>query len=75
MRYEEMMFDKQAEFNIKIKEMELEITKLEAKWSSWLNLPKTIIKLPVYCLMAIGYIISSIRNHEVSKDFWNFLNK
>lgn len=61
----------QGDYNIKIKEMEIEVAKLEAKWSSWLRLPMLLIKLPVLVVFAIGYCISIARKHEPSQNFWN----
>jgi len=54
---------------------EIELRKLEAKWASWLSLPKLVIKLPVYLLLGIGYIIQSIRNQNPTDNFWDFINK
>lgn len=75
MEYEERIFDKQTEYNLEAKRMELEIAKIEAQWSSWLSLPKTIIKLPVYILFAIAYIITVSLKKEPSESFWKFINK
>lgn len=52
---------------------EIELKKLEARWSSWLSIPLVIIKLPVYLLLAVGYIFDSIRGYEPAKDFWKLL--
>lgn len=68
MQYEERMFDKQAAF-------QLEMAKYETKWASLFKIPITIIFLPVFCLMAIGYIISSARKHEPSENFWKFMRR
>jgi len=54
---------------------EIELRKLEAKWSSWLALPKMIIKLPVYILLGFGYTIQSVRKQTPTKEFWRFINK
>jgi hypothetical protein len=72
------------EHQVTLKRLELEIVReknqaaielrmLEAKWSSWLSLPKIILKLPVYVLFGVGYIIHAVRNHEPSKSFWSFI--
>jgi len=72
------------EHAIKVKELELELArekykaeielkKLEAKWSSWLRLPSMVIKLPVYILLGVGYIVSCSRKYESSRNFWNYL--
>lgn len=66
MAYEKEMFEKQAAY-------QLELAKYEAKWSSWLKLPITIIKLPVYCLFAFGYIIAVAKGKEPSENFWKFI--
>lgn len=65
-QYEKEMFEKQAAF-------QLEIAKLEAKWASWFKIPVTIIKLPVYCLFAIGFIIAIAKGKEPSENFWKFM--
>lgn len=60
----------------RLKQMELEAAKLEAKWASWIKLPKTLLLLPVYCLMAIGYIVSSFReDNEPGQNFWDLFRK
>ena len=53
---------------------EVELKKLEAKWSSWLRVPLVIIKLPVYLILAFGYIFDSLRGNEPSKDYWKLLS-
>jgi hypothetical protein len=52
---------------------QIELRRLEAKWSSWLALPKTFIKLPVYLLFGLGYIVHAAKKQEPSKSFWRFL--
>lgn len=66
MAYDERMFDKQAEF-------QLEQLRIEAKWGSWFRIPLTIIKLPVYCLFGIGFILSTVTKHELPENFWRFM--
>lgn len=56
-------------------EAEIELRKLEAKWASWLSIPKTIIKLPVYALLGIGYIVLCVRNKKPTERFWAFLER
>lgn len=71
--HEKTMFDKQAEYNIEIKKLELEATKLEAKFSSWLKIPITIIKLPLLIILGISYCIAVAKNKELSENFWDYL--
>lgn len=52
---------------------EVELRKLEAQWNSWLKLPSMIIKLPLYVLFGIAYIVDSFKRGEPSKDFWKFI--
>lgn len=72
------------EHAVRIKQLELELARekykadielkrLEAKWSSWLRIPIIIIELPVLLILAVGYIVDSIRGLEPSKDFWKLL--
>ena len=46
---------------------------LEGKWASWLKIPATIVKLPVYIILAVAYCIAVARKTEVSEDFWRLL--
>lgn len=62
-----------AEYTLKLKQAELDIVRLEAKWLSWLKIPITIIKLPVLIVMALGYIVSVARKQEPSDKFWDFM--
>jgi hypothetical protein len=68
------MFDRQAAQVLAVKDRELALAKLEAKWSSWLKIPITIIKLPVLILFGIAYIVATARKHEPSAEFWKFIH-
>jgi len=65
----------QSEHSIRIKELELEVAKIEARWSVLFKIPLLIIKLPVLMLFAIAYIVAVARGKEPSKDFWDFIGK
>lgn len=52
---------------------EVELKRLEAKWSSWLKIPITIVKLPIFMLFAIAYCIAVIRRVDPPKNYWNYL--
>jgi len=71
---------------INIKKMELELArenhaadielkKLEAKWDSWISLPRYVLKLPVMFLFGIAYIFHAITKSTPSQDFWDFLKR
>lgn len=64
---------KNREFGIRMKELDIQQQKLEARWSSWLKIPLTVIKLPVFCIMALGYVVNAIRKIEPSENFWKML--
>lgn len=65
----------QADYQLQFKEKELELRKLEAKWSQVFRLPFAILMLPVRLVFAVGYIAHAIRKTEPSKDFWDYLKK
>jgi len=65
----------QADYQLRFQEKELEIKRLESKWTQIFRLPFAIILLPVRILFAIGYIAHAIRGTEPSKDYWDWLTK
>lgn len=65
--------EKQADYGLKIKNLELELKKIETKWTQVYRIPFAIIMLPVRILFAFGYIAHAIRKTEPSKDYWEFL--
>lgn len=68
MAHEKEMWEKQAAYN-------LEIAKIETRWNALFRLPTLIIRLPVYCLMALAYIAHAIKGSQPSEKFWEFLHK
>jgi len=52
---------------------EIELRKLEAKWSSWLRLPSLIIKWPLFIFFGFGYVIDSIKGNDPTNNFWKFI--
>lgn len=75
MEYEQHkeMFQAEAEYRLALKDKELDLARLEGKWASWLKIPATIVKLPVYIILAVAYCIAVARKTEVSEDFWRLL--
>lgn len=61
------------EYDLQVRKMELDILKIENRWSAWFRIPLTIIKLPVYIVMAIAYGIAMARGVEPSENFWTYL--
>lgn len=83
--WEKEIWDRQAEHEITMKKLELEIKrednqakielkKLEAKWSSWLKIPSLIIKIPLFITMGIAFCIAAAKKYEPSKRFWDLLS-
>lgn len=69
------MFEMNAQHELAVKDREIALATLEAKWSSWLRIPLFVIMLPVRILFAIGYCIAVARKVELSDRFWNFMSK
>lgn len=68
------MFEKQSAHTKEMKLLELEVMKIEARWNAWFKIPLMIIKLPVLCLLAVGFIVGSIHeDYEPGQSFWNLL--
>ena len=65
----------QIQLQMTINEADIELKKLEAKWASWVALPKYIIKLPVMVVFGLAYIAHAIRGTKPSPQFWEFLRK
>lgn len=53
---------------------EIKLKELEAKWATWLKIPITIIKLPLYILLGLAYICSMFTRKEMPKRFWDLLS-
>jgi hypothetical protein len=71
---EKTFAEMQSAHNLKIKEMELEVAKLEARWSVLLRLPLEIVMLPVRMLLGLGYIVGSFReDYEPGENYWKFM--
>ena len=72
---EKLAAEMQASYNLKIKEMDMEIARLEAKWTNVLRLPVAIITLPVRVVLAFGYLVTAAKKEKPDESFWKFLNK
>jgi len=65
----------QADYQLRYQEKELEIKRIETKWTQLFRLPFAIILLPVRMLFGIGYIAHAIRGTQPSDKFWDWLTK
>jgi hypothetical protein len=67
---EKTVVQMQLEHAQKLKNMDYEVSKIEARWTVLFKLPSIILSLPVKLLLAIGYIVSMITKHPDEK-FWD----
>lgn len=58
-----------------IKRMELEITRLETKWTVLLRIPLSLILLPVKMIVGLAYLFGRPWRTEPDIEFWEFMNK
>lgn len=63
----------QVAYAEKVKEMDLEVRKLEAKWTQLFRLPMALIWLPIRFIMAFAIPISVITKKELPQAYWDFL--
>lgn len=68
-------FELQARHELAVKDKEIALATLEAKWSSWLRIPMFIIMLPVRFVFGIAYCIAVARKFELGDKYWQFMNK
>lgn len=66
--WDKEMFEKQAEHAIRIKELEIEATKLESKIVAWFKLPLYVLRLPVSVFLVLVLGIYAIRGIEPPKE-------
>lgn len=57
----------------KISEMNLEIRRMETRWTQLFKLPMAIIWLPIRVVMAFAIPISVITKRELPEKFWEFM--
>ena len=69
------MFEMNAQHELAVKDREIALATLEAKWSSWLRIPLFIVMLPVRVLLGIAYIVAVARKYELPDRYWNFMSK
>jgi hypothetical protein len=65
----------QADYQLKFKEMELNIQRIQTKWTQVFRLPFAVLMLPVRFLFGLGYIAHAIRGTAPDAKFWDYLNK
>lgn len=63
----------QVAYAEKVKEMDLEVRRIEVKWTQIFRLPQVIILVPVKLVMSLAIPISVITKKELPKEFWEFM--
>lgn len=67
------MFELQTAHAERIKRLDIEAAKLEAKITSWFKIPLSIIKLPLFILLVIPLSIYAARKEAVPEQLWRLL--
>jgi hypothetical protein len=65
----------QADYQLRFKEMEIELKHVETRWTQVFRLPFAIITLPVRFVFAFGYIAHAIRGTHPDDKFWDYLRQ
>lgn len=63
----------QVAYAEKAKEMDIQLKRLEARWTQLWKLPMAIVWLPIRFVMAFAIPISVITKKELPKEFWEFM--
>lgn len=66
------MLELQVAHTKEMKLLELEVQKLEVKWSTWIRIPVIIITLPVRILFVIPLTVYAITHQEIPEFFKKF---
>ena len=72
---EKASFQAQAEHQLEMKKLDLEIQRIETKWGQLFRLPFAILMLPVRFLFGLAYIAHAIRGSKPDDAFWEYLRK
>jgi hypothetical protein len=73
MNHEKEMFDKQVAHQQRIKELDIEARKIEARWSSLLRIPVLFLKLPVALAVSLVLGVYAIRGLEPPESLTSFI--
>lgn len=65
----------QADYQLKFKELELQIQFVQTRWTQVFRLPFAILMLPVRLVMALSYVVHAVRKNEPGDKFWEYLTK
>lgn len=63
------------EHDLAVRKLELEVMKQDQRWGSLLKIPITIIMLPVYFVLGLGFIAAMITKTEPGESFWSIIRR
>jgi hypothetical protein len=63
----------QVDYAQRMKELELEVKKLEVKWTQVFRLPQMVLLLPVKILASLAIPISVITKKDLPDAYWEFM--
>ena len=69
------MFELQSAHQLKVAELELQVRKLETRWTQILRLPFALLSVPVRMMFGVAYIAHAIRGTKPDEKFWDYLQK
>lgn len=73
MQHDKEMLERQMQHAKDMKQLEIELQRLEAKWSAWLRIPMILITLPVRILFVIPLTVYAITKQEVPEFYHKWL--
>lgn len=57
-----------------LRDLEAEIRQYEAKWTQLLRVPVLIVKLPLFILFGIAFVVATVKGNEINQnDYWKLL--
>lgn len=72
---EKTIAELQAEYQLKFKQMEIDLERVQTRWTQVFRLPFAILMLPVRFMFGLGYIAHAIRGSQPNDKFWDYLSK
>ena len=67
------MFEKQAELQLKLKELEIQHLMEESRFNAWFSIPLKIVRLPLLLVLGLGAVIYAIRGKDVPESLLGLL--
>lgn len=72
---EKALIELQSAHTLRLKELELAITKEEMRWTQLLKLPVVALKVPVWLIFGLAFVVAQIAGRELPQAFWDFMEK